>query len=78
MSSATAAAKLKTIREILDLIPMHPDWTLPSRLEDNPLAWLVEVDGLPMDARALPREIQEEVFRMGLIPCVPDGRLPRE
>lgn len=72
VSSATAAAKLKTIRESLNLIPMHPDWTLPSRLEDNPLAWMIEVDGLPMDARALPREIQEEAFRLGLIPYVPN------
>ena len=38
----------------------------------NLLAWMVEVDGIPMDARALPREIQEEAFRLGLIPFLPE------
>jgi len=33
---------------------------------------MVEVDGIPMDARALPREIQEEAFRLGLIPFLPE------
>ncbi|MBN1488981.1 MAG: hypothetical protein JXA69_03605 [Phycisphaerae bacterium] len=72
VSSATGAAKVKVIRETLKLIPMHPDWTLPSRLEDTPLAWLVEVDGIPMDARGLPRELQEEAFQLGLIPFLPE------
>ncbi len=72
VSSATGAAKLKEIRETLKLMPMHPDWTLPSKLGDNPLAWMVEIDGIAMDARALPKEIQQEVFRLGLIPYIPD------
>ena len=72
VSSATAAAKLKAIRQRLKLVPMHPDWTLPSKLEDNPLAWMVETDGILMDARVLPREVQQELFRLGLIPYVPD------
>ena len=38
----------------------------------NPLAWMIEVDGIPMDARDLPREIQEEAFRLGLILYVPE------
>ncbi|MBI5243019.1 MAG: hypothetical protein HY922_04945 [Elusimicrobia bacterium] len=42
-------------------------------LADNPLAWMITVDGIVMDARSAPREIQEEAFRLGLIPCLPGG-----
>lgn len=37
-------------------------------LEQHPLAWLVEVDGLLVDARMLPTELQDEARRRGLIP----------
>jgi hypothetical protein len=40
-------------------------------LNDNPLAWIVEVNGLPVDARMMPREVQEEAYLLGLIPYVP-------
>ena len=51
--------------------PMDPKWTLPSRLADNPMAWLIQVNGLIVDARQAPRDIQEEAFRRGLIPYLP-------
>jgi hypothetical protein len=44
---------------------------LPSRLEDNPLAWMVMVNGFIVDVRDMPREVQEEAFRKGLIPYLP-------
>jgi hypothetical protein len=40
-------------------------------LEENPLAWIVEVNGLPVDVRMMPGEVQEEAYRLGLIPYVP-------
>jgi hypothetical protein len=43
-------------------------------MDDNPLAWMIQVNGLVADARRLPREIQEEAFRKGLIPYIPDDR----
>ena len=50
---------------------MEPSWTLPSRLADNPSAWLVEVNGMVVDVRKLSREIQEEAYRRGMIPFLP-------
>ena len=50
---------------------MDPNWTLPSRLADNPMAWLIQVNGLIVDARQAPREVQEEAFRRGMIPYLP-------
>ncbi len=40
-------------------------------VEKNPLIWMLEVNGLIIDVRHAPREIQEEAFRKGLIPLYP-------
>ncbi len=45
--------------------------TLPSLMADKPMAWLIQVDGLIVDARHAPRGIQEEAFRRGMIPYLP-------
>jgi hypothetical protein len=70
VSEATGSAKSMAIRKLLKIRPFDPDWTLPSRMEDNPLAWMIQVNGLIVDARHLPREIQEEAYRKGLIPYI--------
>jgi hypothetical protein len=75
VSRATGAAKASEVRKHLNTFPMHPDWCPASKLEKNPLAWIVEVNGIPIDARYLPREIQEEAYRKGLIPYVPEQRV---
>ena len=35
------------------------------------MAWMIMVDGLIVDARHVPRQIQEEAYRKGLIPYIP-------
>jgi hypothetical protein len=47
-------------------------------MESNPLAWWVMVNGLAIDARTLPLEIQEELVRRKLIPFVPGKRTEPE
>ena len=74
VSVATMQAKAKVIRECLDLIPFDPDWSLPSKMGDNPLVWMVEVNGFLMDARYAPREIQVAAYEKGLIPYIPADR----
>jgi hypothetical protein len=54
---------------------LDPDWTLPSRLDKNPLVWMLNVNGLLMDIRSAPREAQEVAFENGLIPYIPADRL---
>jgi hypothetical protein len=44
---------------------------LQDRLADNPVVWLIEVNGWPMDIRDAPLAVQKEAFRRGLIPYVP-------
>ncbi len=71
LSSSTMQAKSKQIRDLLDMYQMDPNWTLPSRVDDNLLAWMIQVNGIVIDARHAPRAIQEEAFRKGLIPYIP-------
>lgn len=78
VSVATMHSKSKAIRDALDLGQLDPRFTLPSLLEQNPLAWLIEVDGFVMDVRWAPREIQESVYEAGLIPYIPGEREGRD
>ena len=71
VSQSAASAKAKSILDRLDSGPLDPQWSLPSRLIDNPLAFMVEVNGYIVDMREAPLELQAEAFRRGLIPFVP-------
>jgi len=73
LSSSTMQAKSKQTRDLLGMSQLDLDWMLPSRVEKNPLIWLLEINGLIVDVRDAPRAIQEEAFRRGLIPYVPDA-----
>ncbi|MCA1700837.1 MAG: DUF6398 domain-containing protein [Actinobacteria bacterium] len=64
----TMANKAALINKALNLGVFEPDLTRPAMLERHPLAWLVEVDGLTVDARMLSLELQDEARRRGLIP----------
>jgi hypothetical protein len=71
---STMAAKAKRIRDVLGLDGrMDVEFCRRALLEDHPLAWLVEVNGMIVDARWLPPEIQAEARRRGLIPALPLG-----
>jgi hypothetical protein len=57
---------------IAKLARKRPFRVQPSRLlQRNRLVWLVEVNGIPVDARWLPPELQAEARRRGLIPDLP-------
>ena len=71
LSKSTTANKAKQIRDLLDIGVMEPEWSLPSRLDQNPMAWMIMVNGFIIDARSAPRAIQAEALRKGLIPYLP-------
>jgi len=74
VSEATGSSKATAIRKLLKIHPLDPEWTLRSLMDQNPMAWMIQVNGLIVDARRLSREIQEEAFRKGLIPYIPADR----
>ena len=72
LSKSTVGNKSKEIKDILDIGVFDTNWTLPSRIDDNPIAWMISVNGFILDARYVSRPIQEEAYRKGLIPYLPD------
>jgi hypothetical protein len=64
----TMANKAGLINRTLDIGIFEPDLTREAMLVQHPMAWIVEVDGLLIDARTLPPELQDEARRRGLIP----------
>lgn len=78
VGASTMQAKKKIIQDALDLFQLHPDYTVESMMDENPLVWMIEVNGLPIDVRMAPREIQEIAYEKGLIPYIPDDTEPSE
>lgn len=72
VSPSTGAAKSAEIRRLFRMHQLDPAWCLPSKLGENPLAWLITGDGFVVDARYAPRTVQEEALRLGLIPYLPE------
>jgi hypothetical protein len=72
VGESTGQGKSAAIRKLLKIRPTDPAWTLRSRMDQNPMAWMVQVNGFILDARYVKREFQEEAFRKGLIPYIPE------
>jgi hypothetical protein len=47
---------------------MDPTWMLQSFVDQNPLVWMAEVNGLLADLRDMPREVQQIAYEKGMIP----------
>jgi hypothetical protein len=67
----TGQGKSKLIQELLKSRPFSLQWILPSRADSNPLIWMLEVNGMMVDIRHLPVDVQEIAYQKGLIPYVP-------
>ncbi len=74
VGKSTCSARASSIRNMLGMFQLDPRWCLPSKMEDNPLVWMLSVNGVLMDIRYAPREAQEEALRKGLIPYLPGTR----
>jgi hypothetical protein len=72
VAESTGQGKSKLIRNLLKIRTSDPRWILPSQMDRNPMAWIIEINGFIVDARHLKREYQEEALRKGLIPYIPE------
>lgn len=72
VSISTGSLKSKEIRDMMKMTVLDTEWTIPSKMDENPLAWIVNLNGIPMDIRHVTKKIQEEAFKKGLIPYIPD------
>jgi len=71
VSNQTGQAHSKKVRDLLKIGMFDAKWTLPSQLDNSPIAWMLEVNGFILDIRTMPLEIQVEACAKGLIPYVP-------
>jgi hypothetical protein len=71
LSKSALGQKAKQIRDTLKMTWATPEFLRAERIEDNPMIWFIEVNGLLFDARELPVEIQVEAHLKGIIPYVP-------
>ncbi len=71
VSQSASVSKSKLIRDLFHMMPLDPNWSLPSRLDQNPMIWFLTVNGFIVDIRDMPREAQEVAYEKGLIPYVP-------
>ncbi|HSU05849.1 MAG TPA: DUF6398 domain-containing protein [Acetobacteraceae bacterium] len=76
VSPSTMHAKAKAVSTALDTSRMDPTWMLRSLIEQNPLIWMASVNGLLVDLRDMPQEVQEIASKKGIIPFIPAE--PRE
>jgi hypothetical protein len=74
VNQSSASSKGKLIRDLLNIHQMDPNWCLPSLMDENPLIWTLQVNGMIVDIRDMPREVQEIAYEKGLIPYIPDDR----
>jgi len=78
VGESTGQGKSMLIRKMFKIRPMAPAWSLRSQMDENSLAWMIQINGFLVDARILKREVQEEALRKGLIPYIPERPRPAQ
>jgi hypothetical protein len=73
IGQSTGQSKSKAVRDLLGMYQLDTNWMLPSRLDSNPMVWMLSVNGVIVDIRDMPREAQEIALENGLIPYTPDN-----
>lgn len=71
IAESTGQNRSREIRGLLTMGTFSHVWTLPSRFAGNTTMWILQVNGLMVDIRQLPIEVQQIAFEKGLIPYVP-------
>lgn len=74
VSKSTGENKAKLIRELMNMYKLDPNWCLPALVDDNPMIWTLQVNGMMVDIRRMPRDIQVIAYEKGLIPYIPADR----
>jgi hypothetical protein len=71
VAKSTMSSKARQVRDLLQVSHFSPEFQRADVAAKNPLAWIIEVNGLAVDARRVPFEIQVEAFQRGIIPYIP-------
>ena len=71
VAKSTMGSKARQVRDLLRISPFSPEFQRAHVAAQNPLKWIIEVDGLTVDVRHVPLDIQIAAFERGFIPYVP-------
>lgn len=71
VATSTMSSKARQVRDLLRISHFSPEFQRAEVVAQNPLAWIIDVNGLAVDARHVPPDIQAEAYRRGLIPHIP-------
>ena len=75
LSQNTINGKSKVIRDMFRIMQLDPKWTLASNMNNNPMVWMVMVNGYILDIRKAPLKLQKEAFEAGVIPYIPADKI---
>jgi hypothetical protein len=71
LSKSTAGNKSAEITKLLNLSYFNTEFLLQRLIDKNPMIWYLQINGLLVDIRHMPRDVQERAFNKGLIPYIP-------
>jgi len=71
VKKTTMANKARLIRDTVKLSHFDGKFMRRDLVGASPLTWLLEVDGILVDVRRAPQDLQVQAFELGLIPYVP-------
>src|SRR5439155_12984942 len=55
VSQNSAANKARLIRDLFGMYQLDPNWCLPSLIDQTPMVWMLQVNGMAVDVRQMPR-----------------------
>lgn len=67
LGQSTISGKSKSIRDMFKIYQLDPKWSLPSKIANNPMAWMISINGFILDARHAPYDIQVAAYQAGAI-----------
>ncbi len=71
VAKSTLGAKAKQVRDLTKMDYGTPEFLREDMVDASPMVWFVQVDGLIVDARELPPQVQAQAFDLGVIPYIP-------
>ena len=71
VAKSTLSAKAKQVRDLTKMDYGTPEFLREAMVDASPMIWFIQVDGLIVDARQLPPQLQAQAFDLGVIPYIP-------
>ncbi|WP_051450266.1 DUF6398 domain-containing protein [Actinospica robiniae] len=73
VKQTTMGNKGALIHDRLGIGRFDPEFSRREMIEKSPFAWLIEINGLPIDARWLPEKSQRALVETGILPFMSPG-----